>query len=337
MIAHVALIPLTQPLPTGISFPYQGVKLARYNEARFVVMNLRPLSDEQQRVAIAQQLDGSADFDHLSAFAAIRREHDKIYAKAFPDDDMRRAVESFEHPDKFKLPSGAKDPQMRQRTKDGTRFVCMSRQAEPQSDYLRSRRPFFSPAVLDELGSLLAPLPSDATKEAVQAVVARLTKAPGVTRLREQYDENIFAREDAEPEVKEQLKGESDFSCMGLAVKLGLLLLKCQATESTLTAAALWERVWRRTDDVFLATEDLLDPFKRALELLVEALGGGIELRFGELKVASAHTPTFARQSCAPDQPSQRLRLAAGSCPHPRERMRRVRERPQRLGRRQGH
>ena len=70
---------------------------------------------------------------------------------------------------------------MRQRTKDGTRFVCMSRQAEPQSDYLRSRRPFFSPAMLDELGSLLAPLPSDASKEDVQAVVARLTKAPGVT------------------------------------------------------------------------------------------------------------------------------------------------------------
>ena len=91
---------------------------------------------------------------------------------------------------------------------------------------------------------------------------------------------------------------------MGLAVKLGLLLLKCQAAEPALTAAALWERVWRRTDDVFLATEDLLDPFKRALELLVEALGGGIELKFGDLKVACAHTPTSALQSCSRSAPT---------------------------------
>ena len=109
------------------------------------------------------------------------------------------------------------------------------------------------------------------------------------------------AYDDYADKIKEQLKGESDFSCMGLTVKLGLLLLKCQATEPTLTAAALWERVWRRTDDVFCATEDMLDPFKRALELLVQALGGGIELKFGDLKVACAPTPTLALQSCPPN------------------------------------
>ena len=50
--------------------------------------------------------------------------------------------------------------------------------------------------------------------------------------------------------MKAQLKGEADFGHMGLAVELGLLLLKRQATsEPTLTASGLWERVWRRTDD----------------------------------------------------------------------------------------
>ena len=66
--------------------------------------------------------------------------------------------------------------------------------------------------------------------------------------------------------LKAKLKAEAAFGHMGIAVKLGLLLLKRQvggegqAPEPALTAAALWERVWRRTDDVFCPPEGLLEP-----------------------------------------------------------------------------
>ena len=123
-------------------------------------MNLSRLSDEQQRKAIEHQLQDSTDFEHLSAFATIRKEHDSIYTKkAFPDADVRRAIEAFKKPDLFKSADGTKDPTMRQRTKDGLGFVCVSRHAGPQSEYLRARCAFLSAALLEELAEKLGPLP----------------------------------------------------------------------------------------------------------------------------------------------------------------------------------
>ena len=269
----------------------------------------------------------------MQSFGEIRQEHDRIYKEtAFPDEAERREIEAFDPEDLFKLPGGAKDGAMRQRSKDGTRFVCVSKLAKPQSTTLRSKQQFFSTALLDELGTSLKGLDATATKEQVQAVVEQLKSEPSIAQLRERYGKGLFAREDKDVELKSNLKAEPAFGHMGLAVKLGLLLLKRQAEaaaakakaeaeakaeakaaqvraamekaaeeqaeaeaaeeaggegrdpEPALTAAALWELVWRHTDDVFCALEDLLDPFKCAVELLVRKLGGDIELRFGDLK-----------------------------------------------------
>ena len=79
----------------------EGVEKKHFLES-FVIVNLKPLSDEQQRKAIGIQLKGLEFSDHLMAFGAIRREHDRIFVhEAFPDDNDRRMLETMNYPDGF--------------------------------------------------------------------------------------------------------------------------------------------------------------------------------------------------------------------------------------------
>ena len=57
---------------TVVSSRPEGVRLERYKD--WVVMNLSPLSDEQQHTAISVQLQNSKYFEHLSALAKLRRQ-----------------------------------------------------------------------------------------------------------------------------------------------------------------------------------------------------------------------------------------------------------------------
>ena len=75
--------------------------------------------------------------------------------------------------------------------------------------------------------------------------------------------------------VWSEVKTEPAFAHLQLAAKLGLLLLKRRLSEVDLTVAALWDRIWRRTDAVYLATESLQHVFKRVMEALVGRLGEG--------------------------------------------------------------
>ena len=60
-------------------------------------------------------------------------------------------------------------------------------------------------------------------------------------------------------EAKEKgIRGEPAYKACALLVKLGLLLLKRQRAEPELTAAALWRTVVARTDEIYLAVEDLV-------------------------------------------------------------------------------
>ena len=105
----------------------EGVELKRYDDARFVIMNLKPLSDEQQREAIEYQLKDSTDFDHLSAVAAIRREHDRIDREVtFQTDAERYEIEHFARQNRFFASDGTRDHGMRQRRRDGSGFVRLS-------------------------------------------------------------------------------------------------------------------------------------------------------------------------------------------------------------------
>ena len=56
---------------TVVSSRPEGVRLERYNN--WVVMNLSPLSDEQQRIAISAQLQESQTFENLQELSKVRR------------------------------------------------------------------------------------------------------------------------------------------------------------------------------------------------------------------------------------------------------------------------
>ena len=72
----------------------EGVDLDDY-KAKFVVMNLKELSQEQQRNVIQMQLQGNMFFEHLVMLGECRRELDARYKRAFPSDGLQREVEAL--------------------------------------------------------------------------------------------------------------------------------------------------------------------------------------------------------------------------------------------------
>ena len=70
----------------------EGVDVEDY-KARFVVMNLCELSQEQQRTVIRMQLHGNAFFDHLVNIAECRKELDRTYKELFPSGAVRTEIE----------------------------------------------------------------------------------------------------------------------------------------------------------------------------------------------------------------------------------------------------
>ena len=265
-----------------------GVDVSRFEH--FVIMDLKPLSEEQQRQAISNQLKDSESFEHLAAFGKIRREHDRIFEEvAFPDEKERDEIERFEQRNLFFASDGKRDPSMRQRSRDGSGFVRFCKADEPKSAYLCQLCGFFSAPLLIELSAALLNLEQASVVEAaVKAAVAGLKSNDDVQRLRAEYGEQFFDLEDdphAEPKRHDALKQDSTFKALKLAVKLGLLLLKRHGKEPALTLEVLWERVWRRTDDVFVATEDLKQTFEDAVRQFATALGlTEKDIKFGPLK-----------------------------------------------------
>ena len=163
---------------------------------------------------------------------------------------------------------------MRQRRRDGTGFVRVSTAAEPASATLRRLCGFFSASLLAELNEALMALTSTADEAKVKAVVAGLQSS---AELRATYGPDFFELEDdqsAEP-ARRELSSTRSRSRTWPTAKLSLLLLKRRRKEPALTAEVLWERVWRRTDDVFVATEDLKPIFEAAVRELAKELGIG--------------------------------------------------------------
>ena len=95
------LVPAGHPIV--VTSRPEGVRLRLYKR-NFVIMNLEPLSKEQQQAAIRMQLEESAFFNHLSQFSEIRQMHDKLYVtSAFPREADRLALEGRKLPDRFLL------------------------------------------------------------------------------------------------------------------------------------------------------------------------------------------------------------------------------------------
>ena len=107
------LVPAGHPIV--VTSRPEGVRLRLYKR-NFVIMNLEPLSKEQQQAAIRMQLEESAFFNHLSQFSEIRQMHDKLYVtSAFPREADRLALEARKLPDRFLLdetPDAGCDPEI---------------------------------------------------------------------------------------------------------------------------------------------------------------------------------------------------------------------------------
>ena len=74
---------------------------------------------------------------------------------AFPTDAERYEIEHFAQQNRFFASDGTRDPEMRQRRRDGSGFVRVSTAAEPASATLRRLCGFFSAELLAELNSVL--------------------------------------------------------------------------------------------------------------------------------------------------------------------------------------
>ena len=74
----------------------EGVRLSMYQE-EFVIMNLKPLTMEQQNSLISLQIGDNEFFKQLSATVNIQRTHDAIYtATAFPSPADRKEIEEMQ-------------------------------------------------------------------------------------------------------------------------------------------------------------------------------------------------------------------------------------------------
>ena len=100
--------------PTGIE------KIERFG-GDCQAWDLLPLRDEQIMTAMRHQLGNNEFFVHLFAFKKLREAQDKLYYDELaPKSAIRKQVEELGgNLDRFRLPGGGYDPEMRQKTLDG--------------------------------------------------------------------------------------------------------------------------------------------------------------------------------------------------------------------------
>ena len=72
----------------------EGVDIEDY-KTRFVVVNLKELSQEQQRNVIKMQLQGNKFFEHLVNLGECRRDLDARYKKAFHSESLQNEMENL--------------------------------------------------------------------------------------------------------------------------------------------------------------------------------------------------------------------------------------------------
>ena len=279
----------------GTSRP-EGVDKAAFAR-QFVVMGLKALDDEQQQSMILKQLPGTSSvsatfFSRLSAFASIRRKHDDNYAECFPP-SYRRRIEARPPVDLLVLPDGGRDKSRRAHHVDGGRPVSkIAESAAPKSRYLQELCALLDSDTLDSVDQVVAevsasggsdaasqPLSKDAVREALSLRMAqrgqRGSAAVSPSRRTSRLSASSGSLLDTAkpPPVPSPTAVQDE----GLAIgsKLGLLLHKLSRGEPGLTAAVLWRRIVRRTDEIYEAQEGMLSVLDAALrELRTQVVGG---------------------------------------------------------------
>ena len=221
----------------------------------------------------------------------------------------------------------------------------------PRSEYLKAHDALFTDDVLAEFNKGIAKVDASrgTEKEQVEAVVAKLPHAE-IEKLCTALQGSPF-----DPKLKDQARRhERTFSQMKTMVKLGQLTLKWrrQAVKLTkvkregveakraglklrvmkadLTTAECWHHITRRTDEIYRATEDLVEEY---MPMLKELTGGALSPR-----AARTEQLALLTHGCAAPVPRRtRRRAVAGRpqspCANPREGDGRLPRRFRRLGR----
>eukprot|EP00966_Prymnesium_polylepis_P285253 6589261-Prymnesium_polylepis.1 len=222
-----------------------GVQLGLYTE-RFVMMNLKPLSVEQQKRAVAAQLNyvgskGKEYHDRLMALAEVRMKHDAVYKDAFSP-EQRRLIEDLNAPDQMYLPDGS-TPHPESRLPLPQEVPQAGVQPSPASEYLKDLcANALTPALLTKLDELLSELPSHSDRNEVLSAVASV-----ITSV--------------------------DKRSGALASKLSLLLMRRRhrplpSYPDAQTASELWCRIVERTDAVYQQAAEALPVYEQALQAL---------------------------------------------------------------------
>eukprot|EP00966_Prymnesium_polylepis_P270616 6251836-Prymnesium_polylepis.1 len=247
----------------------EGVNKALF--CSFVVFDLKPLSEQQQQQAVESQLAlipyGRTFSHHLLKFTEIRTEHDRIYTEvAFPSPDDRDRIERLVVPNLQFLDGegGARDPQMRQKTRDG-KWAAASRAAQPTSKYLSGLCSVLTPDVLTSMDAMMDATPEHKLKPRLEELMSQQVQGgtdPAAVAVAERLALLVSKR-------KRAIKGVDAAPPEGSQKRRALDYLKLVAPHTT--AAKLWPCIVARTDSIYATIEDLLPVFKAATKELMQA------------------------------------------------------------------
>ena len=237
----------------------EGVRLKLY-AARFVVLNLRPLSISQQQKAIAQQVAGDELVERLYAICEVRAGHDTLYRESVALAEQH-TIEGLQKVDRFFTPARQYDASLNQRSLDGSRFV----EVRPR-DAQRSRAVLGATAAFERFHML--------------ALVEEWLKST---------NGSMSSAAELKKELERSIKGDvaaKEAQAAGYATRLALLTFaRRQGSAATLSPTALWEEIASRTDEVLEVGEVLLPKAELCLSQLCRALQLRKEaLSFGSLK-----------------------------------------------------
>ena len=244
-------------------------------ESRFVILDLKPLSEQQKQKAIEVQMQmhpfGKTFSRHLLAFSAIRAEHDRIYREvAFPSAAERARIEVFEAPNLqfHNGKDGERDQSMRQRAVNGD-LCCVSKSPIPASGYLQELNEKLTPALaeIDSVMETQSNASEASLKQQVEQIVsaqqssvtkALLTVATRLVLLVQKRRKALLARPTAEGDIDMLQRRTLEY---------------IEAVVPQTTATQLWPRIVARTDQIYETVEGLLPIFMAATRHIARSAG----------------------------------------------------------------
>mmetsp|Transcript_2992 Transcript_2992/g.8957 ORF Transcript_2992/g.8957 Transcript_2992/m.8957 type:complete len:1166 (+) Transcript_2992:1503-5000(+) len=252
----------------------EGVDIELF-KSRFVILDLKPLSEQQQQKAIEVQMQmhpfGKTFSRHLLAFSAIRAEHDRIYREvAFPSAAERARIEEFEAPNLqfHNGKDGERDQSMRQRAVNGD-LCCVSKSPIPASGYLQELNEKLAPA-LTEIDSVLE-TQSNASEASLQQQVEQILSAQQSSATKALLSVATRLVLLVQKRRKALLAMPTAGGDIGMLQRRTLEYIEAVVPQTT--ATQLWPRIVARTDQIYETVEGLLPIFMAATRHIARSAG----------------------------------------------------------------